>query len=85
MLGDAMVDAGSVLRDSAASDAHAQAPSDCSRWEISWWERDDDGNDAASIASAIERTRVLVPADWEPLTAGAGDSDGVLFFRRCTD
>ncbi|MCC7542405.1 MAG: hypothetical protein IT379_39670 [Deltaproteobacteria bacterium] len=77
IVGEGMMDAGSVLRDASRSDAAAQPVTGCSQWEFTTWNtyRLCDPNPNFEAGATCE-----VPAGWEPF----GGSDGTaVWLRRC--
>lgn len=80
MIGDAMVEAGTLLRDAGARDAQAQEPTTCSQWAVAVFDASAECDGGPSISAG----GCTVPAGWEPYGAPANrDLSGGLHVRRC--
>ncbi len=75
MIGDAMVDTGTVIRD-ASTDAAAAQEVPCAQWEVSIWNPGSDGR-------CDQPASCMVPAGWEPMHRVDGRISYVI--RRCAD
>ena len=80
MIGDAMVEAGTLLRDAGAQDAQAQEPTTCSQWAVAVFDARGECDGGAFVSAG----GCTVPAGWEPYGAPPnGDLSGGLHVRRC--
>lgn len=82
MIGDAMVEAGTWIRDGASSDAAAQDGTRCAQWEVSIWDPDDSCS-WSNPANVLDGEICEAPAGWEPFHSGYSDLSSFQV-RRCT-
>ena len=90
LVGDAIVEAGSFLRDSGSSDASAQVPPhgslqggvQCQQWEISTW-KFEDGGCRPPAPSAADGESCAIPAGWEPFSVATPGNITHFYLRRC--
>lgn len=79
MIGDAMIEGGTVLRDATRSDAAAQADT-CTQWELTTWR----AGEACDLGFDHDATDICpVPAGWEPWQMEYTDLSGEMVLRRC--
>ena len=79
MIGDAMVEAGTALRD-ASSDAAAQDEATCRQWSVAAWHPFDDCDGGPSVSEG----GCSVPAGWTPITMNPQSTlNNYVMLRRC--
>ncbi|MBN8613739.1 MAG: hypothetical protein J0L92_24295 [Deltaproteobacteria bacterium] len=80
MIGDAMIDAGTLLHDATRSDAAAQEMP-CTQWEVAVWRARDE---CGSNVFVRDGDSCMVPPGWEPVQFDYADVSGNAVLRRCT-
>jgi hypothetical protein len=81
-MGDAMVEAGTMMHDAAAPDAAAQVGQVCAQWEVPLWTPRDTCSYTNPV-SVLDGETCEVPAGWEPFHSGYDDLSSFQI-RRCT-